>query len=76
MEQSPLERAAKALADSHLLVSDGHYTAAARAVLMAIREPSEAMQMQGRAVMPELDEPLLDDATNCWQAMIDAALTE
>ena len=30
----------------------------------------------GRAVLPEHDEPMQEDAANCWNAMIDAALSE
>lgn len=47
-----------------------------RAVLRAIREPTDHMLISGRAPLPEHDEPLLEDAENCWQAMIDAALAE
>lgn len=58
--------------------------ATVRAVLQAIRDidlqtqddTEIAMLMNGCAVLPEHDEPLQEDALNCWQAMIDAALEE
>jgi hypothetical protein len=34
------------------------------------------MLVEGRAVLPEHDEPLQEDALNCWRAMIDAAMQE
>lgn len=56
----------------------------ARSVLTAMRNidldtqnNSEIeMLIRGRAVLPEHDEPMQEDALNCWKAMIDAALTE
>jgi hypothetical protein len=79
-----VERAARALADNHLLVSDGHYQAAARAVLQAIREPTHEVLRAGNITVPAQDESTPcyeydlgeDDANRVWQAMIDAALTE
>lgn len=52
-----------------------------RAVLQAIREPSEAMRICGRRVASaEMvnDEPCLEDGAEIatWQAMIDAAMEE
>lgn len=78
-EQSPLERAARALVKTYRVkrvpwASDEPKPAdykAARAVLMAIREPSEAMITAGtdyRPVHPEVR------SKECWIAMIDAAL--
>lgn len=61
-----IERAARAMADNHLLVSDGHYKEAARAVLQAIREPDEGMIEAGRGMTPW--------PRTIWQAMIDQAL--
>jgi len=47
----------------------------ARAVLMAIREPSEGMMDAGRDMLTERGcNPLTGDESECWQAMIDAAL--
>lgn len=47
------------------------------AVLKGIREAAtDEMLISGAAVLPEHDEPLQEDAANCWQAMIDAALAE
>lgn len=56
----------------------------ARAVLQAIRDieidtqddVEIGMLIRGQAVLPEHDEPMQEDALNCWQAMIDAALEE
>lgn len=53
----------------------------ARAVLQAIREPSEGMITEGAYTIPcggggEIGPPNERDALNCWQAMIDAALEE
>lgn len=49
----------------------------ARAVLQAIREPSEAMEGAGREALEDGAELIVDgDATACWHAMIDAALAE
>ncbi len=63
-----LEDAREALADNHLLVSDGHYKEAARAVLSALREPDEGMIEAGSRGG---DVPY---AAEVWQAMIDQAL--
>lgn len=49
---------------------------AARAVLEAIREPSEAMVKAGKDALPAFEAPLQADASDCWQAMIDAAIFE
>jgi hypothetical protein len=48
------------------------YRDQARAVLLAIREPSEGMKVHGSNYTSNDYE----DAECCWQAMIDAALTE
>lgn len=53
----------------------------ARAVLEAIREPSEGMVKEGAYQIPcgqgvEEGPPNASDAKDCWQAMIDAALSE
>lgn len=47
-----------------------------RAVLEAIREPSEVMAKAGTDALPAFEAPLRADASDCWQAMIDAALSE
>ncbi|HQS96696.1 hypothetical protein [Novosphingobium sp. 28-62-57] len=47
-----------------------------RAVLEAIREPSVAMAKAGTDAMPAFEAPLQADASDCWQAMINAALSE
>lgn len=78
---TPLERAAKALADNHLLVSDGHYTEAARAVLRAIRVPSREMLAAARGGAPSDAGPGLLTSGDflqsvIWAAMLDAALDE
>lgn len=56
------------------------YRAQARAVLMAVRELQEEADagalIAGRAVLPEFDEPLQEDAQACFTAMIDAILAE
>lgn len=52
----------------------------ARAVLTAIREPSEGMIVKGQQTVMEHwqrdDGPDEDSAEQAWQAMIDAALSE
>ena len=39
-----------------------------------LNESVIAMLVAGTAVLPEHDEPIQEDAANCWNAMIDAAL--
>lgn len=82
-EMTPLERAAKAIDD--LLGVDGQLDAtpeeAARAVLEAIREPSEVM-VAGAGINAPEEIVFYDRAdvqahlSRAWQAMIDAALEE
>ena len=80
-EQSMLERIAAVIGQNLYVESNIEI---ARRVLTAMREidlQSENdveinMLTHGRAVLPEHDEPMLEDAKNCWQAMIDAALEE
>lgn len=50
--------------------------AVARAVLSAIREPNKAMEIAGMNALPAFEAPLQADASDCWQAMVDAALSE
>lgn len=84
---TPLERAARALA-RFSVQSEAHfpyiskteaerswqaYVPQAKAVLEAIREPSEAMVRLGGCRMDDGGD---SDAVLVWQAMIDAALTE
>lgn len=82
---TPLKRAAQAVEAEFLaqgiidlVVEDRvDLRALARAVLTAIREPSEAMLDRGMDGAPDLDcsfEP--DHSRIVWQAMIDAALGE
>lgn len=56
------------------------YMVATRAVLTAIREPSEGMVRAGGKNMDHegatLPDELRDRALECWKAMIDAALDE
>ncbi len=82
-EQSPLERAARALCASQGddWEREGHegllknYSTHARAVLMAIREPSEGMVAAAEAREHEqAGGPITHE--DCWQAMLDAALGE
>lgn len=98
MTDTPLIRAAKALADAlsehgiptHL-EDDGRlvilqscecaeFVKAAplvRAVLEAVREPSEAVADAGMDLLTERGcNPLTGDAEAVWQAMINAALSE
>lgn len=78
-----IERAARAMADnleSHEENWQG-YVHCVRAVLREIREPSEAMIERGISDglhnQPSGDNPDTDRmATDTWQAMIDAALSE
>lgn len=94
MAKSPLERAARALCELDNnppgATMDGHplwksYLAEARAVLLAIREPSKAMLagggeiIAGIANLGDVDGPapiseFYDGANGAWQAMIDAAI--
>lgn len=48
-----------------------HCRAIARAVLTAMREPTESMMAAG---VIESSNWMEDDCRECWQAMIDAAL--
>jgi hypothetical protein len=55
------------------------YVGMVRAVLTAIREPSEAMAHEGAGVIPcaqgvEEGPENIDGARNCWRVMIDALL--
>jgi len=87
---TPLERAATAVREADGtypngdgkwmaeggIVGDDHWLSIARAVLEAIREPSEVMAKAGTDTLPAFEAPLQADASDCWQAMIDAALGE
>jgi hypothetical protein len=79
-----IERAARAVCIAHghepegMKFSDGQpiwtaYIDDARAVLSALREPDEGMIEAGWSCFPDY-EPSAQDATDCWQAMIDQAL--
>jgi hypothetical protein len=83
---SPVERAAKAAADRYLDIQDEHLPepvaeAIARAVLQAIREPSDLMRSHGQwAISDNLTVSVCVEnnlkAAEVWQAMIDTALSE
>jgi hypothetical protein len=85
---TPLERAERALAENlstFLTDIDGSnedvvLRNAVRAVLTAIREPSEGMEDHGQGAILErwvkAEGPDVDSAKASWQAMIDAALAE
>lgn len=80
---SPLERAARAIWDLNILLTQEECERAARAVLEAIREPSEAMKKAGAFCEPFMTEsgakPMTPGqiiACACYDAMIDAALAE
>jgi hypothetical protein len=78
-EQSMIERVARAIGDwdsGRAMVLDANdCRQIARAALEALREPTEGMLLPGAETLPDYD-PGCDDAKNCWQAMIDAALSE
>ena len=77
-----LERAARAAEDATDPVKHDHWTfvEVARAVLLALREPSEAMLKCDGAIVVGADERGNQDAgelaTIVWQSMIDAILAE
>lgn len=83
---TPLERAAKALEEALREpvnrmwakpdsegIEPGDYLSAARAVLTAIREPSEGMVRANSDHWERGDDPSIAER---WQVMIDAALSE
>lgn len=83
--QTPLERAARALAEAEVsgmralgiqveLPHWPHYIVPARAVLMALREPSNAMLNAGNDGV--YDQSGDTNPFVIWQDMIDAAMTE
>lgn len=74
---TPLERAARALAESDYPPDPRpdewrQLLPAVRAVLIAIREPSDGMVKAGQAHIYVMK----DEVAEAWQAMIDAALSE
>ncbi len=77
-----IERAAKALDDVYDISPRGeliNHEACIRAVLAAIREPSEGMKDAGSEAMLEHGVDIFLDSRETvamWQAMIDAALGE
>ncbi len=82
---TPLERAGKAaLSAVCSVLSDDvdlglkEQAVIARAVLQAIREPSEIMAFHGRQTIARGNRLRIrsEKATDVWQAMIDAALAE
>ena len=78
MTQTPLERAARALCvrNEGNELSWDWWLDDARTVLLAIREPSEAMHSNVDAML-HADGAYMDCSdTAVWQAMIDAALGE
>lgn len=86
---TPLERAARALCSLDRFpadpITDGKapwqdYLPRARAVLHAVREPSEAMTEAGAEITShisstEADESFAGDAADIWRVMIDTALS-
>lgn len=77
-----VERVARAIGnvlvkDSHgeclLIATDEQCTEIARAAIEAMREPTEGMKQSGAMVMPDYD-PDVNDAAQCWEAMINEAL--
>lgn len=81
MTTQALERAARALAaceqsDYEFGDMADHYTKMARAVLMAVREPDEAMSTAGFHSLPGVGDPEREDSNAIWTAMIDAILGE
>lgn len=85
---TPLERAARAIRPdlnwssslSDELKRDAY--ARARAVLEAIREPSEGMRLEACGIFPfdgsqpRIDHLIVDQSVEVYQRMIDAALAE
>ena len=71
---------AKPLGDNGMLAPDGYLATAlvqARAALMELREPTEAMKNAGKVALndgDEIDPNSWWKQTAVWQAMIDAAL--
>lgn len=88
MADTMIERIARILAAEAGYLGDDAWrnrTEQAKRVLNALRLSDSdtfgnqndsliAMLMAGSAVLPEHDEPMQEDAANCWNAMIDAAL--
>jgi hypothetical protein len=78
---TPIKRAARAIANIEDFGNDRfwqNYQDSARAVLMAIREPSKEIIEAGVKALSDsgVDDVRHGDALACWQAMIDAALEE
>lgn len=80
---TPLERAARALVDNYPLdsgespLSWQDVLPVVRAVIKAIREPSEAMKRIGTAVTRGAgDDKYWADGVGAYEAMIDALLEE
>jgi hypothetical protein len=64
-------------ADDFLIDGNVCLTTVVRAVLQAIREPSDDMEAAGKDALGERGcNPFWGDAGACYQAMIDTALTE
>jgi hypothetical protein len=82
MSESILERAARAAADADQEDYDEApllFREIARAVLQAIREPSEALIQAGDLAILALGETRglgIYGSEECWRAMIDAAIAE
>lgn len=76
MDEPIIERAARALQED-IGLDPGEAVDAARAVLRAIREPSEGMMCNGGVqTYPDPFDDGMDCAEAVWQAMIDTALGE
>jgi len=79
---SMVEAAARGIALSlnarEIYISEDTAHVAARAAILAIREPSEAMIASGQTawVYCDLNAPESDPVRDCYRAMIDTALNE
>lgn len=88
---TPIERAAKAMYDAVQPEWDWNdpdaellrrmYRDNARVAIAALREPDELMIQAGAEIVrhigaEESEDAYLNDATNTWRLMIDAALAE
>jgi hypothetical protein len=78
---TPIEKAARAIFGEGLLLDRDECIRAARAVLQALREPSDLMRTSGQwAISDNLTVSVCVEnnfkAAEVWQAMIDRALSE
>jgi hypothetical protein len=73
---TPIERAASALSEAGGAANWEHALEYARAVLRAVREPSDIMRLVGGYTQKYGETEEERYAYAIWQAMIDAALEE